>query len=331
MKAGAYFDYATSITAAEFVPGKGFLWRGEKGGMDNSPRGDDDPSSIYYVDLSSQQALSAFYIAQLARAIGEEALEKEWLAEYEKQKEFVNRRFWSEEDQMYLDRKVDESGFCNLLTPASFWPLLAEIADEKQTDALCAVLEDPSRLGGERPIPSVSREDKRFSPKGEYWRGGIWMPKVYMTVKGLEKYKRQSLADEIAEKILLLQYRTWKNFEPHTIWECYSPTEDKPATNKVDVYCRQDFCGWSALGPISLFIENILGVRDVDALQKRIVWDPVSRKKNGIQSLNMGNSVISLLACPEEGVAQVETTGDFTLVLHGKELFCKKGKHTFPL
>ncbi len=331
LKPGILFDYATSPTGAEFVPGKGFRWHGGKAGMDNTPRGDDDYDSIYYVDLSCQQALSALCIARLAEAVGENALAKTWFAEYEKQKAFVNARFWSKDDRMYLDRFTDESGFCKVLTPASLWPLLAEIAGRDQVEALTEALRDPRRLGGERPIPSVSRDDPRFSPVGEYWRGGIWMPKVYMTVKGLERNGEQVLADEIARKMVSLQYRTWKNFEPHTIWECYSPTEDKPSTNKVNTYARPDFCGWSALGPISLFIENILGIRSVDALANRIVWTPSSAKTNGIRNLKMGGRSYSLIAHPDRGEAEVDAESGFTLVLNGRAIPCSKGKNIVPL
>ncbi len=330
-KAGVLYDYATSITGAQFIPGKGFKWHGGKAGMDNTPRGDDNFKSIYYCDLSSQQALSALYIARLAEAVGEKELAGQWYAEFEKQKRFINERFWSKEDQLYLDRFIDESGFCKLLTPASLWPMLAEVADEKQVEALAKVISDPEKLGGERPIPSVSRDDKRFSPVGSYWRGGIWMPKVYMTVKGLEKNGRQQLADEVARKMIALQYRTWKNFEPHTIWECYSPTEDKPATNKVNGWSRPDFCGWSALGPISMFIENVLGIREVNALTKRIVWEPGSSKVNGIRNLRMGKENFSLIAYPADGRAEVEASADFTLCLHGRDVFCKKGKNIVGL
>ena len=218
-----------------------------------------------------------------------------------------------------------------MLTPASLWPMLAEIVDEKQLEALAKVIADPEKLGGERPIPSISRDDHRFSPPGEYWRGGIWMPEVYMTVKGLEKNGRQALADEVARKMISLQYRTWKNFEPHTIWECYSPTEDKPATNKVGGLSRPDFCGWSALGPISMFIENILGVREINAPEKRIVWEPSSTKINGVRRLKMGKDTFSLIAYPAEGTAEVEASSDFTLCLNGKTMVCRKGKNIIAL
>ena len=232
---------------------------------------------------------------------------------------------------MYLDRKVDESGFCHVLTPASMWPMLAEIADSDQVDALAGVLSDPRKLGGERPIPSVSRDDPTFSPEGTYWRGGIWMPKVYMAVKGLEKNGKVALADEIARKMVALQYRTWRDFEPHTIWECYSPTEDKPSTNKVGVWSRPDFCGWSALGPISLFIENMLGFREVNAPENRIVWTPDSGKRSGIRNLKMGGKPFTLIAHPDRNEAEIVASVPFTLVLNGRELALPEGRSVVPL
>ena len=42
--------------------------------------------------------------------------------------------------------------------------------------------------------------------------------------------------------------KTYTDFEPHTIWEAYSPTEFKPASNEFEKgeLSRPDFCGWSA-------------------------------------------------------------------------------------
>ncbi|MBQ9804840.1 MAG: hypothetical protein IJW35_08360 [Lentisphaeria bacterium] len=329
---GELYDYSDSPTAAKFVPGKGFLWGCGRAGMDNSPRGEDDQRSIYFVDLSAQQGLSALYIAKLAEAIGEKALADEYYGKFEELKKFVNERFWSDSDRMYFDRKVDESGFSKVLTPASMWPMLAEICSDEQSKDLAAALADPNRLGGERVVPSVSRDDNRyFDPTGGYWRGGIWMPKVYMTVKGLEKYGHWKLADEIAEKIIRQQYNTWRNFEPHTIWECYSPTEDKPSTDKKGRYARQEFCGWSALGPISLFIENILGIREVNALKNRIVWTPRRTQRNGIKNLKMGGKNFSLIAYPDRNEAEISAEQQFTLCLNGKEISLPAGKSIVKL
>ena len=329
LKGGILFDYSTAKTAAEWVPGKGFRWAGCPSGMDNTPRGDDDYTSIYWLELSAQQGLSALYIARLAEAVGEKALAEKWMAKFEEQKKLVNERFWSEKDQMYFDHLVDESGFSPVLTPASIWPMLAEMCDEKQAAALAKVLADPEKLGGKYPIPSVSKDSKYFDPEGEYWRGSIWLPVVYMCVKALGKYGYGELAREISANITGQQLRTFKTFEPHTIWECYSPTADKPATkNKKEGLglVRTEFCGWSALGPISLLIENLIGIEDVNALTDTIIWNPVSGKASGIKNLKMGSNTISLYAESAEGKAEVECEKGFTLIFRGKEYHIAAGK-----
>lgn len=69
-------------------------------------------------------------------------------------------------------------------------------------------------------FPSTARNDPDFdSGTGAYWRGGVWLPTVYMGVKGLENYGYGARADEAAEKILEQQYQIYKTYAPHTIWE----------------------------------------------------------------------------------------------------------------
>ena len=331
LRSGTNLPHSSATVAAQWVAGKGFLWSGCPSGMDNTPRGDDDYGSIYWLDLSAQQGLSALYISRLFHEIGDDLQAAEWNARYEEQKKLVNERFWSKEDQMYFDFKTDESGFSKVLTPASVWPMMAEMCDDDQAEALRKVLDDPNKLGGKYPVPSVSRDDPRFSPKGSYWRGGIWMPTLYMSVKALEKYGFTDLADSIARNIISQQFRTWQSVEPHTIWECYSPTADLPSTCREDVYSRPDFCGWSALGPISLFIENLLGIRDVNTLKGTLVWEPRSNQRSGIENLKMGSNTVTLIADPQNGRATVESSEKFTLKLWGREYIVDQGRNEFPL
>ena len=50
--------------------------------------------------------------------------------------------------------------------------------------------------------------------------------------------------------------------------------EPSPSTYaKSDVYVRDDFCGWSALGPISLFIEDIIGIKEANAFRGELKCD----------------------------------------------------------
>ena len=35
------------------------------------------------------------------------------------------------------------------------------------------------------PLPSLARNDPDFRPDGAYWRGSVWLPTAYMTVKAV--------------------------------------------------------------------------------------------------------------------------------------------------
>ena len=85
------------------------------------------------------------------------------------------------------------------------------------------------------------------------------------------------------------------------------------------------------MGPISLFIENILGIREVNALKNRIVWTPRRTQRNGIKNLKMGGKNFSLIAYPDRNEAEISAEQQFTLCLNGKEISLPAGKSIVKL
>ena len=325
-----HFDYLETVDPAtqhnDFQPDMawkreagGYCWHGLPSGMDNTPRGRDDYASIYWVDALAQQALNARWIARIAQELGDDALRARFEREFAEKKALL-ATYWDDETGAFLDKYRDGSGFCRVLTPASFWPLFAGCATPEQAARMARLATDPQKLGGYFPFPSVARDDPAFSPDGEYWRGSIWLPVAYMSVKALEAYGFVELAARLADEIIAGQVRCFDSFEPHTIWECYSPTEPKPGTNKRNSYSRADFCGWSALGPISLLMENVVGIREVSALENRIVWDPgLPEGRLGIRNLRFGDNVADLVR-EADGTLSVRADKPFDLVYRGKEM-----------
>ena len=180
------------------------------------------------------------------------------------------------------------------------------------------------------PLPSLSRNDPDFWPTGGYWRGSAWLPTTYMTIKALDSHGRYALARQLARETVSAMLATYSEVEPHTIWECYSPTENKPGTYaKKPGYSRPDFCGWSALGPISLFIENVIGVKQADAFANRLVCDfdaaPVGRA--GVLGYRFGKVVCDIVATAEE--IDVESNVPFTLVVDGREFAVAAGENSW--
>lgn len=187
---------------------------------------------------------------------------------------------------------------------------------------------DANMMGGSYPWPSLSRDDKDYhDATGDYWKGGIWLPMVYMGTKALEKYGYYELADSLAEKVIRQQLRTYQKITPHTIWECYSPSADSPST-EYGRRARPDFCGWSALGPISLFIENMLGFREINALEKSVRWSLKSKNgTHGLRNLKFGPIRTDIIYNSLSNQVEVETNAPYTLIINGKKHRIKTGKN----
>jgi len=124
---------------------KGYLWNGVASGMDNTPRtrtfGIED---TLWVDAIAQQGLSALYIARLSKLLGESETADKYQKKYNCIKSAVNTLYWNEKEGAYYDihrnSKPDAVRYSGVLTPASFWPLLAEMASPEQARSMLALL-----------------------------------------------------------------------------------------------------------------------------------------------------------------------------------------------
>ena len=324
---GQLFDWAAMPRLAKRLR-LGYMWSGLPSGMDNTPRGAGNHyDGILWLDLLAQQGLAALSIARLAEAVGNPECAARFLLRYEQKKELM-QQYWDETSGCYFDRLISHGReFCRVLTPASFWPFLAEMGTPEQLEAAARTLTDDRMLGGVAPCPSVSRSDPAFDPAGGYWRGGVWVPTAYIVIKALEKYGCFDLARQLSVRLLRHMQRTFEEFSPHTIWECYSPTAPRPSTSKNGKFCRPDFCGWSALGPVSLLIENVIGIHQVDAVARRIRWNCPGTGRCGVRNLRFGGETVTLLH--ENGRLHVRCRSPFTLEWNGRDIACPAGSGEF--
>ncbi len=312
---------------------KGFVWDGGKSGMDNTPRGRGRGGygGILWVDAIAQQALSARCIAELLEALGEKGEATRWHAEFDALAKEINAHYWDERDGLYHDIALKDGTPCRVRTIASFWPLMAGVAPPERAARSIAHLRDPRAFGGERPFPTVARDDPDHNAAtGDYWRGGIWLPTAYMAVKAMEANGARDLADTLARRLVAQMERTFRAVEPHTIWECYAPAADAPSTEHGR-RARPCFCGWSALGPINLFLENILGLRDVRTTDRTIVWEPPvdAAFPMGIENLTFGDTTVTLWT--DNASLRVTADNPLTLLYQGRRLEVAPGTQTFAL
>lgn len=326
--------------------GIGYEWNGISSGMDNTPR-TRAGKGMLWVDAISQQALSALYISRLAKVAGDGATARDFEKKWKKLRGIVNKYYWDDSDGCYYDIVPAPSGetasvadvqtspsawrTTGILTPASFWPMLAEIPSKAQARRMTEFALRPDKLGGEVPWVTVSRDDPDFDANdGWYWRGSMWLPTAYMGIKALEKYGFQEAADTTAEKVLSWMLRTYCDYEPHTIWECYSPTAPTPSSNHGK-RVRPDFCGWSAIGPISLFIENVLGFHDIDASSRTVHWDIRHDCRHGLNNLTFGDTTTDLLYDPAAATVTIRSNKPYCLILNGKSHRIRAGVTTISI
>ena len=159
------------------------------------------------------------------------------------------------------------------------------------------------------------------------------MPTAYAALKGLANYGFLREARELATGLLEHMRRTYSDFDPHTIWECYSPEKFMPATIETgeNRYVRPDFCGWSALGPISVYIEFVLGFYEINAFTRTVRWakpDTFSGKL-GIKNLRFGSIITDICACGEKCI--VKSNEEYTLEINDIRYVVAEGINEFTV
>ncbi|MBP3359609.1 MAG: hypothetical protein J6N52_02045 [Clostridia bacterium] len=316
---------------------KGYRWEGGRSGMDNTPRGRTTPSAaeerpnnpdMLWIDAVCQQALSAKMISRLFDIVNDKELSQLWAEKYSQKKEIINRFYWDEEDKFYYDIDCKTNDFYKVMTIASYWTLTAGVASKEQAEALAKHVLNPNTFGGKVPLVSLSRSDNDFNRSGKYWRGSLWLPTAYAALKGLKEYGLFDIAHSAAESVLKHMCNTFYQYEPHTIWECYSPEEYKPSTGtNGKKIVRPDFCGWSALGPISIYIEFVLGFHTVNAFENIVEWEKPKNVKGkiGIKNLRFGSVITDIIAEGDE--CRCYSNADFTLKINGKSYSIANGEN----
>ena len=291
-------------------------------GMDNIPLFGDG-----WVDMSSQVYLAYDQLSKIYRRLDQ----KTWYtiqdsgfshkADHYRHKatvlkKAINECLWSETEAFYFN----VSGHCRhkvtRYTLASLWPMFAGIASEHQAEKLVEKLFDPNFFYTDVPFPVLAKNDKDFIERGGYWRGGIWAPTNYMVIRGLMNYGYMNKAREATTRYLDALAKNYQ--KTGTLYEYYSIHGEQgfnPLNRSADSrnhYARDNFVGWSGLGPISLMIELMVGVRfkgrsdhsqknlsgsgiaDDEQDEAVVYWDLAGNDAVSIDNLNINGKRLSL-------------------------------------
>ncbi|MFZ0391000.1 MAG: trehalase family glycosidase [Calditrichia bacterium] len=300
-------------------------------GMDNSPRSGIEQGG--WVDLSSQMALFAKHMFLMARQAGADSLTTRYEKQYRLLNRIINGKLWDGRQNFYYDLSAQNQKM-PVKTAAAFWPLLSETATLPQARALAVHLKDSSEFYRKHLFPSLSADHPQYKPLGQYWQGGVWAPVNYMIIKGLDMYPLRELAAEAAFNHVENIYKVYRNFTPQpgqiapeerddnyaTIWECYAPDTLQPATRWDGKYLsRQDFVGWSGLGPVALLLENIIGLQP-SAPSDELYWNLRLRERHGVENYRFGDNRVDII-CEENNLPvnsariRIDSSSSFRLVM----------------
>jgi Trehalase len=277
--------------------------------MDNSPRNHYLEGGGTAVDTSSQQVLFARNLAQIAAVLGKKDQTVRYTREADALAETINRRLWDARRGFYFDLTLNDA-YVPVKTVAAYWTLLARVASPMQAQRLVNELKNPRTFGRPNAVPTLAADEPLYDPNGGYWRGAVWAPTNTMVIRGLEAYGYHDFARQLARQHLDLVADVYKR--TGTIWENYSPEKPKPGN-----VAKEDFVGWSGIGPILYLIEYGIGLQ-ADAARNELVWDLRPAGRQGCERFRFNGHVTSLIAEPAPTDAAkfritVKSDGNFVL------------------
>ncbi len=323
-------------------------------GMDNLPRLEDGPGGqahpewshgrMTWIDATLQAILSAKTLLRIGEVIGEDESLPDMCAEVEALSAFTNENLWNKAVDFYCDRFANGSCANGSLSQVkhigAYWALLAGCVPEERLALLLAHLENPAEFNRTHRIPSLSADDPHYRPDGDYWRGGVWAPTNYMTLKGLAAAGHSDLAHQIAlnhnenvtrvfqrDDTVWMGRQQFQNFfhlaevpveEAHTLWENYAPDTIAPGNHS-----RPGYVGWTGLPPIAVLFEDVFGLAP-DAPANCLVWTVRLLEEHGIRQYPFGLNGTLNLKCSsrkdpfERPVIEIHSDVPLTVVVHWK-------------
>ncbi len=208
-------------------------------GLDNSPMYDGaafDPerqimllSDVGLTGLFIQDCRCLIRLAEIAGAQDAVPVLKERLERAEEAMETL----WNPDTGIYENRDAVTGAFSHRISPTNLYSLFSsKVTEEKKRSMSEKYLCEPSELGGDFMLPSISRSDPAF-PDQDYWRGRIWAPMNYLVYEALTAAGMEREMELLAESSRRVLLKEWE--ERGHVHENYSGYDgegcDKPNSN----------------------------------------------------------------------------------------------------
>ncbi len=294
--------------------------------MVNSPR----ENARYLIDYNAQQAINAYYIAELADILNEKTIIFRYRKRYFALKALINEKMWHQRDKIYYDLDSKEK-HVNVKTIASFWPLIIGMPDMSKAEGLIQHLTNPKSFASENPVPTLALSEPAFSDNGFGYRGSVFPPFTFVVLKGLEHYRKNSIAREYAIKHIcfIIDALSSKNKLMPEVWEAYKPNSGGHAQWRGKRHFpRKFFMPYIGLSTISLMVEIIIGL-DISLPKKTVNWTVPVLEAMGIENLALRRNHITILTSNGNRGWEIKHTSRklyyFTIEVAGEQ------KRTLPI
>ena len=214
-QAEGLFHYYTDLTHNPKEDNRAIRF---ESGWDNSVRWDDSVD-LWTVDLNGYMVLLYRAMERMGRRLSLPEDAHRWRTKREALAAQINGRLFDRQAGAYLDRRRDSGQFTGVLTPASFLPLFAGIADRSKASAMAKLAADTRKLFP--GMPTVAYDHPRYQ-SGGYWRGPGWPETTYFAAKGLKFYGHNKTAEALRQNLL-----NWCAANPDALYEYYDSKSGK--------------------------------------------------------------------------------------------------------
>ncbi len=225
---------------------------------------EDISDELECLDLTLMVIKEERTLAKMAKTLGKQDEARIWLEKAEKTSQLVNERMWDDSTGFYYSVNRDDHGWYFMtrdlrrLEIIGFLALWAEAASTDRAAQLVKTLSDTTKFWRRYGVPTLAADDPWYSPNVDYcckWNGPVWLLWDYMVYDGLRNYGYDSLAHQLAGKMVDCVVTQLK--KNHNFWESYSP--DNETLNSPSNYI------WDAIMAKVLIEENSdqkSGIRD---------------------------------------------------------------------
>ena len=215
-------------------------------GWDFNPRCDMHQTEFNYVDLNSNLYIYEMKLSEFAKILNTGEEEK-FAAAAKARKEKIRSLMF--DGEKFLDYNYKTGEHSRVFTCASFFPLWAKAASEKEAESTVSNLK---RIECDFGVAACEKGERNgVIYQWDYPNG--WAPLHYIVVHALDNYGYREDAARIAEKYTGSMEKIFA--ETGTLWEKYNVVDGSIKVN--DEYKMPEMLGWTA--GVYLDLLNYLG------------------------------------------------------------------------